>query len=72
MVDDAAGPYGAGALPSHLDQLSPTWLTHRLQNRYAGVVVRDWEIVEVRNGLGRRPQDGLLLLTLQTSQQARA
>ena len=45
-------PYSArkGRLPRHLDEVTPQWLTSVLQNRYPGIVVNDFEQIQVRNG----------------------
>jgi hypothetical protein len=51
-VSAADRPYPArqGKLPRHLDAVTPQWLTGVLQNRYPGVVVRDMQRVDLRNG----------------------
>ncbi|MCU1594872.1 MAG: putative aminoglycoside phosphotransferase, partial [Frankiales bacterium] len=36
-------------LPRHLDQVTPAWLTSALAQKYPGIVVRDWEVVETKN-----------------------
>lgn len=47
-----ARPYSArtGRLPRHLDEVTPSWLTRVLRNRYPGIEVLDMTVVEVRNG----------------------
>lgn len=47
-----ARPYPArvGRLPRQLDEITAQWLTRLLANRYPGIVVHDFETVEVRNG----------------------
>ncbi|WP_223518036.1 MULTISPECIES: hypothetical protein [unclassified Pseudomonas] len=43
-------PARVGRLPRHLDEITPRWLTGLLDNRYPGILVHDFETVEVRNG----------------------
>ncbi|MCU1346366.1 MAG: hypothetical protein JWL70_2632 [Acidimicrobiia bacterium] len=44
-------PYPArrGRLPRHLEEVTPQWLTSILANRYPGVVVNDFETMEVKS-----------------------
>ncbi len=44
-------PYPArqGRLPRNLDEITPAWLTGLLTNRYPGVVVESFEVVEIKN-----------------------
>lgn len=44
-------PYPArqGRLPRHLDEITPQWLTGLLANRYPGLVVDSFEVVEIKN-----------------------
>ncbi len=46
---DRPYPARTGRLPRHLHVLTPEWLTGLLGNRYPGVVVDDFEVVEVKN-----------------------
>jgi hypothetical protein len=45
-------PYPARGepLPRQLDAVTPKWLTGMLQHRYPGVLVRDMQFIDVRNG----------------------
>jgi hypothetical protein len=49
--DGTSRPYPAreGRLPRRLEELSPEWLTGLLANRYPGIVVQDYEVVQVTN-----------------------
>jgi hypothetical protein len=47
---DKPYPARTEALPRQLDAVTPAWLTGVLQHRHPGVVVRDMQRVDVRNG----------------------
>lgn len=47
---DRPYPTRKGRLPRHLNEITPQWLTSVLQNRYPGVVINNFEQVEIRNG----------------------
>jgi hypothetical protein len=46
---DRPYPARTGRLPRRLDELGPEWLTGLLANRYPGLVVKDYEVMEVKN-----------------------
>ncbi|MGD9797733.1 MAG: phosphotransferase [Acidimicrobiia bacterium] len=51
MTNETDRPYPAreGRLPRHLDEVTPAWLTSLLQHRYPGLVVHDFEVLEVQS-----------------------
>jgi hypothetical protein len=46
---DRPYPARTGKLARHLDEVTPGWLTSMLENRYPGIVVHDFEILEVQS-----------------------
>ncbi len=50
LQDDRPYQQRATALPRDVDAVTPAWLTGTLAQRYPGLVVRDMEVVELRNG----------------------
>jgi hypothetical protein len=50
LLQDRPYPARTAPLPRDLDKVTPAWLTSMLRNRYPGVEVRDWDVVELRNG----------------------
>ncbi len=50
LTDDRPYPARVDPLPRDLDQVTPEWLTSVMRNRYPGIDVRGWDVVEVRNG----------------------
>jgi hypothetical protein len=46
---DRPYPARTARLPRHVDEVTPAWLTGLLANRYPGLVVEGFDVVEVRN-----------------------
>lgn len=49
LGSDRPYPARTERLPRYLSEVTPEWLTGLLANRYPGIEVRDWEIVETKN-----------------------
>ena len=51
MISTRFGPYGRSIkIPRNIDEITASWLTSILANRYPGIVVESMTILEVRNG----------------------
>ena len=49
LVDDRPYPQRTGSLPRDLEQVTASWLTSVLQNRYPGLIVEQLDVVELIN-----------------------
>lgn len=49
-ADDRPYPARTGTLTRNLNDVTPEWLTGLMRNRYPGIVIHGWEVLDLRNG----------------------
>jgi len=49
-ADDRPYPQRTAPLPRDLADVTPEWLTSVMRNRYPGLEIRGWEVLDLRNG----------------------